>query len=119
MKVELPDGAMTSRLPSGAGRERLLACRGDPLFHAGWLDVVFLHFEADPAVLQREIPWSLDLFEGRAFVSLVAFTMRDLRPCFGGRLAALPFKPIAAHEFLNVRTYVQHRGERGIYFLVE
>ncbi len=119
MKVELPDGTTASLLPSSVGRERLLACCGDPLFHAGWLDVVFLHFEADPVVLQREIPWQLDLFEGRAFVSLVAFTMRDLRPCFGGSLTALPFKPIATHEFLNVRTYVRHRGERGIYFLAE
>ena len=28
-------------------------------------------------------------------------------------------KPLAAHEFLNVRTYVQHREERGIHFLAE
>jgi hypothetical protein len=29
------------------------------------------------------------------------------------------FKPIATHEFLNVRTYVRHRGEPGIFFLAE
>ncbi len=51
-----------------------------------------------------------------AYVSLVAFTMRGLRPRLGG--AAL-LKPIATHEFLNVRTYVKHRGERGIYFLAD
>jgi uncharacterized protein YqjF (DUF2071 family) len=45
--------------------------------------------------------------------------MRGLRPARGGWLAALPFKPIATHELLNVRTYVKHRGESGIYFLVE
>lgn len=110
---------MPSQLPSAAGRERLLACRGDPLFYADWLNAVFLHFETDPAVLQREVPWPLDLFEGRAFVSLVAFTMRDLRPRLGGRLTALPLRPIATHEFLNVRVYVRHAGEPGIHFLAE
>lgn len=109
----------TSWQPSAAGRERLLAAWGDPLFQASWLDVVFLHFEADPTLLQKVVPWELDLFEGRAFVSLVAFTMQDMRPRLGGRLAALPFKPIATHDFLNVRTYVKHAGEPGIYFLKE
>jgi uncharacterized protein YqjF (DUF2071 family) len=52
-------------------------------------------------------------------VSLVAFTMRDMRPSRGGRLAALAFKPIATHGFLNVRTYVKHCGESGIHFLAE
>ena len=37
----------------------------------------------------------------------------------GGRLGEWLFKPIASHEFLNVRTYVQHAGEPGIFFLAE
>src|SRR5438270_12656671 len=45
--------------------------------------------------------------------------MRGMRPRIGGKLAALLFKPIATHEFLNVRAYVRHRGESGIYFLAE
>lgn len=118
MKLGTPS-RLKSWPPSAAGRKRLLACRGDLLFYADWLNAVFLHFETDPDVLQREVPWSLDLYEGRAFVSLVAFTMRDLRPRFGGRIAALPFKPIATHEFLNVRVYVKHAGEPGIHFLAE
>lgn len=118
MKLEASTG-LKSQLPSAAGRQRLLAAWGDPLFQASWLDVVFLHFEADPVLLQKMVPWELDLFEGRAFVSLVAFTMQDLRPRRGGRLAALPFKPIATHDFLNVRAYVKHAGEPGIYFLKE
>lgn len=105
--------------PSATGRSRLLSACLAPVFQADWLDAVFLHFETDPAVLQREVPWQLDLFEGRAFVSLVAFTMRDMRPRIGGRVSALPFTPIATHEFLNVRTYVKHEGEPGIFFLKE
>lgn len=121
MTMQLPDpkAAHASSLPSEAGKQRLLATWGNPLFYAGWLDVVFLHFETDPATLQKEVPWELDLFEGRAFVSLVAFTMRDMRPRLGGCLTALPFKPIATHEFLNVRAYVKHEGEPGIHFLKE
>ena len=41
------------------------------------------------------------------------------RPAFGGRLAAWPFRPIATHDFLNVRTYVRAGDEVGIHFLAE
>jgi uncharacterized protein YqjF (DUF2071 family) len=104
---------------SAAARRLLLSIQGEPLLYADWLRVLFIHFEVDAGTLQREVPFPLDLREGRAYVSLVAFTMRDMRPRVGGRLAALLFKPIATHNFLNVRTYVKHRGETGIYFLAE
>lgn len=105
--------------PNAAARDRLLAVRGEPLFFADWLRVVFLHFEVDPDVLQRNVPFALDLWQGRAYVSLVAFTMRDMRPRRGGKLGALLFKPIATHNFLNVRTYVKHHEETGIHFMTE
>src|SRR5262249_29201644 len=53
------------------------------------------------------------------FVSVVAFTMRGMRPFRGGRLGALPMKPFGTHRFLNVRTYVRHGNKVGIYFLGE
>ncbi len=117
MITQLAEVIAAPQPPSASGRQRLLASWGEPLLRAGWLDAVFLHFETDPGVLQREVPWELDLFEGRAFVSLVAFTMRGMRPRWGGSLGALLFKPIATHEFLNVRAYVKHQGEPGIFFL--
>lgn len=104
---------------SGDGKRRLMSVRGEPLFFAEWEGAVFIHYETDAAVLQGQVPFELDLRDGRAFVSLVAFTMRDLRPRIGGRLGAWLLKPIATHRFLNVRTYVGHRGEPGIYFLAE
>src|SRR6266511_817341 len=55
-----------------------------PLFYAHWMRAVFVHFEVEPAVLQNEVPFPLDLWQGRAFVSLVAFTMERLRPWIGG-----------------------------------
>ncbi|MEY2580093.1 MAG: uncharacterized protein QOI49_2917 [Verrucomicrobiota bacterium] len=104
---------------SETARRRMLALPGEPMFYARWDRAVFIHYEADPATLQRDVPFDLDLREGRAFVSIVAFTLSRMRPRLGGRLGEWLFKPIATHEFLNVRTYVRHRGEPGIYFLAE
>lgn len=78
-----------------------------------------IHFEVEPEALQREVPFQLDLLNGRAFVSAVAFTMSRMRPRRGGRCAAWIFRPVATHDFLNIRTYVRHRGESGIHFLAE
>jgi len=97
----------------------MLAHAGEPLFLAAWNKAVFIHYEADPCLLQRQIPFTLDLRNGRAFVSIVAFTLSRMRPRFGGRLGEWLFSPIASHEFLNVRTYVRHAGEPGIFFLAE
>jgi len=104
---------------SETARKRLLSIRGEPLFYADWDNVIFIHYQTDPQELQRCIPYHLDLYDGSAFVSLVAFTMRGMRPRFGGSLSALFFKPISTHHFLNVRTYVTHEAEPGIYFMQE
>jgi len=37
--------------------------------------VLMMHFEVDAKALQRDVPYELDLHHGRAFVTLVAFTM--------------------------------------------
>ena len=108
------------RVPhSVAGRERLLSLPREPLFLAGWRDVVMLHFAVDADALQLEVPFVVERFEGQAFVSLVTFTLTDFRPRPGGRLAKLAFAPMATHRYLNVRTYVRHGDETGIFFLAE
>jgi uncharacterized protein YqjF (DUF2071 family) len=104
---------------SEAGRRRLLSLPGEPLFIADWEDALMIHYEVDAELLQRVVPFELDLLEGRAFVSLVAFTMRGMRPRLGGRFAAWLLKPIGSHNFLNVRTYARVGAEAGIYFLAE
>ena len=86
---------------------------------ADWLDVLMIHLEVDRTALQQATPFELDLFDSRAFVTLVAFTLRRMRPRYGGVLGAWCFAPIASHPFLNVRTYVRHGDETGIYFLAE
>ena len=105
--------------PSDRARRRMLRPGERPLFLADWTEVLFVHLDVDPAALQPHVPFRLDTFRGRAYVSLVAFTQRNLRPRVGGRLAALASRPLAEHEFLNVRTYVRHGRGRGIYFLAE
>src|SRR3954469_204377 len=90
-----------------------------PLFVADWLDAVFIHFAVVPAALQPYVPFELDTRDGVAYVSLVAFTQRRLRPSIGGRIAEVLSAPLACHEFLNVRTYVRVDGEVGIHFLAE
>jgi uncharacterized protein YqjF (DUF2071 family) len=89
------------------------------MFRADWLDVIFVHYRIAPENLAPLVPLPLDLFRGDAYVSLVAFTQSRLRPTMGGRLAELLVAPLAQHEFLNVRTYVRHGDDRGIFFMAE
>lgn len=109
-----PTGAL-----SAAGRRRLERTAGGAFLINDWVRAVFVHYEVDADVLQPQVPYDLDLRGGRAYVSLVAFVMRRMRPRIGGRVTRWLSAPVANHGFLNVRTYVKHRGEPGILFLTE
>ncbi|HEX5221682.1 MAG TPA: DUF2071 domain-containing protein [Verrucomicrobiae bacterium] len=104
---------------SDRARRRLLSHRGETLLVADWMRVLMMHFEVDAHAFQHTVPYELDLHEGRALVTLVAFTMENMRPRVGGKLGSWLLKPIATHDFLNVRTYVRHQGGPGIHFLAE
>ncbi len=104
---------------SDEGKARLLAMRGEPWFYADWDEVLMLHYRVDPDKLQANVPFELDLWNGEAYVSLVAFSMRHMRLRGEGRWREWLMRPVGHHPFLNVRTYVKHRGERGIYFMAE
>jgi uncharacterized protein YqjF (DUF2071 family) len=108
-----------SQSHSEAARKRLLSLPREPLFIADWQRTLMIHYEVDPAALQQIVPFQLDLRDGRAFVSLVAFTLSGMRPRFGSQVSAWLLKPISRHDFLNVRTYVREKQESGIYFLAE
>jgi len=79
-----------------------------------WRHLSFLHWEVPAESLAKHLPPSLtlDTFEGRAFVGLVPFTMRDVRP------VGFPSVPgLSNFHETNVRTYVHHRGEGpGVWF---
>jgi uncharacterized protein YqjF (DUF2071 family) len=104
---------------SATARERILSRPGEPLFFADWVRTLMIHFEVEARALQKVVPFELDLRDGQAFVSVVAFTLSKMRPRFGGRIASWLLKPIATHDFLNLRTYVRLNEETGIYFLAE
>lgn len=108
-----------ARPPSEVARARLLSVAGEPLLLSDWVRALFIHFEVDADAVQPEVPFLLDRHEGKAYVSLVAFTMERMRPRVGGRWTSWCTQPIATHPLLNLRTYVRHGGEAGIYFMAE
>ena len=88
---------------------------GPPALLQRWDDLLFLHWEIDPAEVARRLPTGLvpDLFEGRAHVGLVAFAMRRVRP------RGWPAAPWLSNFLeLNVRLYARGPGGRpGVFFL--
>lgn len=96
-------------LLSDAARASFEADEGRPLFLAGWRRTLFIHYEVPAGALQPLVPYPLDLRGGKAYVSLVAFTLTRLRLSAGG-------PAFASHGFLNLRTYLPGNG---IYFLAE
>jgi uncharacterized protein YqjF (DUF2071 family) len=91
----------------------------NPILIADWRDALFIHFKVEPASIEQLPPLRLDVRDGYAYVSLVAFTQHRLRPAFPFPAGELLSKPVGHHEFLNLRTYVLHNGEPGIYFFNE
>ena len=79
-----------------------------------WQHVLFLHWGVDAAALRPLVPAPLDVEtrDGRAWVSLLPFAMRRLRP---RGLPALPW--LSSFPQLNVRTYVTLDGRPGVFLL--
>lgn len=79
-----------------------------------WEDVLFLHWPVSPEALALYIPQQLqlDLYEGAAWLGIVFFQVKGMRPHF---MPALPW--ISSYLQLNVRTYVTYNGCPGVYFL--
>lgn len=99
----------------------LIAHRPSPLpsgrwnFFQEWHEAAFLHYQVDLVTLRTFVPkeLELDLYLGKAWVSVVAFTMRNVRPRW------LPaFSPVSDFHEVNIRTYVKDQsGNVGVYFL--
>jgi len=84
-----------------------------PLGFQRWCDLLFVHWTVPVAALRRLVPeWlAIDLFEGRAYVTMIPFRIVESRP------AGFP-QALSTH-FLeaNLRTYVRAPdGQAGIYF---
>jgi uncharacterized protein YqjF (DUF2071 family) len=81
-----------------------------------WHHLLFLHWAMPAEILQPLLPPQLeiDTFDGIAYVGLVPFTMRNVRPNW--LPAPLAHLSENFHE-TNVRTYVRFRGEDpGVWF---
>lgn len=91
------------RLPSGKWQ-----------FYQEWNDALFLHFEVDFEDLRALVPSELELddFQGKFYVSIVAFQMEKIRPRY------LPhWHFVSTFREINVRTYIKNDGKEGVYFL--
>lgn len=79
-----------------------------------WRELLFLHWEVSPTAVQERLPAGLtvDTFEGKTYVGLVPFTMRNVRPVWS------PPVPWLSHfHETNVRVYVRdNAGRAGVYF---
>ncbi|MBD3674795.1 MAG: DUF2071 domain-containing protein [Planctomycetaceae bacterium] len=87
---------------------------GSPIGYQSWRDLTFIHWRMAADEIQQCLPNSLtvDTFDGSAWVGLVPFAMRDVRPWWS------PVVPGISH-FLetNVRTYVHKDGaDPGVWF---
>jgi uncharacterized protein YqjF (DUF2071 family) len=75
-----------------------------------WNDLLFAHYAIEPRVMRTLVPeaLTLDLYDGAAWISIVPFWIRNLRP------PGLPSLPVISHfPELNVRTYVTYQDKNG------
>lgn len=77
-----------------------------------WEELLFAHWDVEPGVVERRLPegFEVDTHDGRAWLGVVPFVMRNIRPRPAPRCLGLDFAE------LNLRTYVSVAGERGVYF---
>lgn len=79
------------------------------LLTAKWQHLILANYEIEPSILLPYLPQgtSLDFYEGKTFVSLVAFLFAD------SRILGIPFPVFGTFEEINLRFYVT-RNENGV-----
>lgn len=88
-------------------------------FEADWKSMVLVHYSISPEHLAPYVPLPLDLFEGKAYLSLIYFSFEAFRLAGTGGLGRLLGRPLSNHPFLNLRTYVRGSAGSGIFFIAE
>lgn len=87
---------------------------GRPVMRQRWNNLLFLHWPIEPASIRSRLPKGLhvDLFDGKAWIGIVPFSMERVHPV---GLPPLPF--LSWFLELNVRTYVHDdSGRPGVWF---
>ena len=87
---------------------------GHPVMYQSWRNLLMLHWRLDPAAIQQQLPAGLtvDTYDGSAWVGVVPFLMRNIRPRW------LPAVPHLSYFLeLNLRTYAfNDQGIPGVWF---
>jgi hypothetical protein len=88
---------------------------GRPFLTARWSNLILANYAvADDLLLPRLPPGlELDRYQGRAFVSLVAFDFRDTR------VLGVPWPGYRNFPEVNLRFYVRRGEQRGVVFIRE
>ncbi len=85
---------------------------GSPTGYQTWRELLFIHWSYPLELVRPLVPaeLQLDAWEGRAWVGAVPFVMKDIRLAGMPRWSGLNFLET------NLRTYVLHDGEPGVFF---
>lgn len=78
-----------------------------------WDDLLFAHWAVEPEQLAGVVPPALrlDTFDGRAWIAVTPFMVRNFRVAL-----APPLPWLSSFPEINVRTYVTHGSKPGIWF---
>ncbi|MFD0939540.1 YqjF family protein [Pedobacter boryungensis] len=88
--------------------------KGNWTYYQEWNKALFLHWEVPFELLKKCVPsnLSIDTFEGKCYISLVAFTMEKIRPKYFPSVSL-----ISDFDEINIRTYIDNNNKKGVYFL--
>ena len=82
-----------------------------------WRRLLFMHWPVDPAWLRGTLPPAvaphLDTHDGQAWLGVVPFVMSGMRHRFA---PPIPVCGLAGFPELNLRTYLNVNGRRGVWF---
>jgi uncharacterized protein YqjF (DUF2071 family) len=78
-----------------------------------WTELLFAHWSVAPEALEAVVPAELplDTFDGRAWIGVTPFRVRNLR-----LRATFPVPVLSSFGEINVRTYVNVQEKPGVYF---
>lgn len=102
------------QLTPQARLDERLRPNGPVVMYQRWSELLFLHWAVAPDIVGADLPegLSVDTYEGMAWIGLVPFQMRRVRPRF---LPPLPW--VSNFPELNLRTYVVDAlGRPGVWF---
>ena len=88
--------------------------KGNWIYYQEWNKALFLHWAVPYELLRDCVPadLNLDSYDGQFYISLVAFTMENIRPRY---LPSVSY--VSDFDEINVRTYVDNDNKKGVYFL--